>query len=104
MTEKKTTLERWSSQVSGEQYEELLNRYERVLVYAGQLQEKVRHGNLLAEKNGSLESENQRLKQLVQVERSYVRLLERALDALGVMGTGAAPGEVSEESQPKTSE
>lgn len=71
--------------VSSELYEELLDRYERILVYAGQLQEKSRHDKLLAEKNDSLEQENDRLKQLLAVEQSYVRLLEKALGSLGVM-------------------
>jgi hypothetical protein len=68
-----------------ELYEELLNRYERVLVYAGQLQEKMRHQKLLAEKNDSLEREVERLRRLVGVEQSYTRLLENALHSLGVL-------------------
>jgi hypothetical protein len=68
-----------------ELYEELLNRYERVLVYAGQLQEKMRHQKLLAEKNDSLEREVDRLRSLVGVEQSYNRLLEKALQSLGIL-------------------
>ncbi|MBI4445202.1 MAG: hypothetical protein HY645_04770 [Acidobacteria bacterium] len=79
------TLQRINPTVQSELYEELLDRYERVLVYAGQLQEKARQDKLLAEKNNSLEKENQRLTQLIGVERSYVRLLEQALRALGVL-------------------
>ena len=78
-------IQRWSESVDAEVYEELLNRYERILVFAGQLQEKLNQQKLLAEKNDDLEKENRRLQQLVAVEESYVRLLENALEALGVM-------------------
>jgi hypothetical protein len=74
-----------------ELYEELLNRYERVLVYAGQLQEKVRHQKLLAEKNDSLERELEKLRRLVSLEQSYNRLLENALKSLGVLKGGKNP-------------
>jgi hypothetical protein len=74
-----------------ELYEELLNRYERVLVYAGQLQEKVRHQKLLAEKNDSLERELEKLRRLVSLEQSYNRLLENALHSLGVLKGGKNP-------------
>ena len=70
---------------SAEVYDELLSRYERVLVYAGQLQEKIRQGKLLAERNTSLQEEKTRLQKLVSVEKSYVRLLENALKSLGVL-------------------
>jgi len=78
-------IQRWSESVDSEVYEELLNRYERILVFAGQLQEKLNQQRLLAEKNEDLEKENRRLQRLVAVEESYVRLLENALEALGVM-------------------
>ena len=78
-------VQRWSESVDAEVYEELLNRYERILVFAGQLQEKLSQQRLLAEKNEDLEKENRRLQRLVAVEESYVRLLENALEALGVM-------------------
>ena len=78
-------VQRWSESVDAEVYEELLNRYERILVFAGQLQEKLNQQKLLAEKNEDLEKENRRLQRLVAVEESYVRLLENALEALGVM-------------------
>ena len=48
-------------------------------------QEKLNQQRLLAEKNEDLEKENRRLQRLVAVEESYVRLLENALEALGVM-------------------
>jgi hypothetical protein len=87
MTNKSQTseIQRWSESVDAEVYEELLNRYERILVFAGQLQEKLNQQKLLAEKNEDLEKENRRLQRLVAVEESYVRLLENALEALGVM-------------------
>lgn len=71
--------------VSSELYEELLDRYERILVFAGRLQEKIRQQKLLAEKNDSLEKEKERLKRLLAVEESYMRLLERALGELGIL-------------------
>jgi hypothetical protein len=78
-------IQRWSESVDAEVYEELLNRYERILVFAGQLQEKLNQQRLLTEKNEDLDKENRRLQRLVAVEESYVRLLENALEALGVM-------------------
>ena len=78
-------IQRWSESVDAEIYEELLNRYERILIFAGQLQEKLNQQKLLAEKNEDLGKENRRLQRLVAVEESYVRLLENALEALGVM-------------------
>jgi hypothetical protein len=80
-----TEIQRWTDSVDAEVYEELLNRYERILVFAGQLQEKLNQQKLLAAKNENLDRENQRLKRLVAVEESYVRLLENALEAVGVM-------------------
>lgn len=77
-------IQHWTETVSGEIYEELLNRYERILVYAGQLQEQLKQQKLLAEKNDALSEENARLKKLVAVEESYVKLLENALRSLGV--------------------
>lgn len=90
MISKRQTAEilRWSESVDAEVYEELLNRYERILVFAGQLQEKLNQQRLLVEKNEGLEKENRRLERLVAVEESYVRLLENALEALGVMNPG----------------
>jgi hypothetical protein len=75
----------WNPRVSNELYEELLNRYERMLVFAGQLQEKVRQQKLLVGKNDSLGRENQLLKRLVDVEQSYVCVLEDALEAAGFL-------------------
>ena len=84
--------ENWPEYVSSELYEELLNRYERALVFAGQLQEKLKQGrllaernNLLAEKNTSLKDENDRLLKLLRVERDYVSLLENALESAGIL-------------------
>ena len=77
---------RWQKEsISSEIYEDLLNRYERALVFAGQLQEKNRQQLLLEEKNNALESELDRLRRQVAVEESYVRLLESALASLGVI-------------------
>ena len=71
--------------VPGDVYEDLLNRYERALVFAGQLQEKGRQQMLLQEKNDRLGQEVEKLKKQVAVEESYSRLLENALKALGVL-------------------
>lgn len=75
----------WNPRVSNDLYEELLNRYERMLVFAGQLQEKVRQQKLLTEKNDSLGQENERLQRLLEVEQSYVQVLEDALKAAGLL-------------------
>ena len=82
----------WRDSVPADLYEELLNRYERVLVFAGQLQEKTKgskllteRNNLLLERNTSLEDDNGKLKELLGVEQKYVRVLENALETLGVM-------------------
>lgn len=80
-----TELQKKSQAVDGELYEELLNRYERVLVFAAKLQEKLNQQKLLAEKTESLEQEKQRLNRLLAVEQSYVRILENALRSLGLL-------------------
>jgi hypothetical protein len=80
-----SALEQWKESVDGELYEELLNRYERILVFAGQLQEKARAQRLLQEKNAALENENERLQKVNAVSESYIRLLEGSLRALGVL-------------------
>jgi len=85
------TLQRLVPVLEGELYEELLNRYERILVYAGQLQEKTRQQKLLSEKSAVLEHDNNRLRDLLALERSYNLLLERALESLGVL-TPRTPG------------
>jgi hypothetical protein len=72
-------------QVSSDLYEDLLNRYERALIFAGQLQEKNRQQLLLQEKNDGLEQQVESLKRQVSVEESYTRLLEGALKSLGVL-------------------
>lgn len=86
-----TKLEKWSETVDSELYEELLNRYERVLVFAGQLQEKLKSQRLLQEKNEGLEGENQRLRRVVSAGEAYMKVLERALDAVGVIGDEGRP-------------
>jgi len=81
-----------SQSVPADLYEELLNRYERVLVFAGQLQEKTKgskllteRNNLLLERNTSLEDDNAKLRELLGVEQKYVKVLENALESLGVI-------------------
>lgn len=71
--------------VPADVYEDLLDRYERALVFAGQLQEKNRQQLLLQEKNGELERLAENLKRQVALEESYARLLENALKTLGVL-------------------
>ena len=85
MKDDRTAVQRSEDMVQGDLYEDLLNRYERVLVFAGQLQEKARQQKLLSDQNQSLEGDVKRLNRLVDVERSYVRLLEGALASLGVL-------------------
>lgn len=74
-----------SAPVPPDVYEDLLNRYERALVFAGQLQEKNRHQLLLQEKNEELLQELETLKRQVALEESYARLLENALKSLGFL-------------------
>jgi hypothetical protein len=74
-----------SEAIPGDVYEDLLNRYERALVFAGQLQEQNRQHFLLQEKNEELEQQVEHLKKQVAVEESYVRLLENALKSIGLM-------------------
>lgn len=90
-------LGKWSESVDSELYDELLNRYERVLVYAGQLQEKMNEQKLLAEKNEHLEGENLRLRGVLAAGEAYIRVLERALQAVGVLETeGERAGQATE--------
>ncbi len=70
--------------VDGELYEELLNRYERMLVFAGGLQEKLKSQKLLAEKNEDLSGENDRLRRIVSAGEAYIRVLEASLRAIGL--------------------
>jgi hypothetical protein len=83
--EKGSQLESWSDSVDAELYEELLNRYERILVFAGGLQEKLSQQKLLLAENEDLETRNQKLKERVALDSSYIHLLEKSLQALGVM-------------------
>ena len=71
--------------VPADVYDDLLDRYERALVFAGQLQEKNRQQLLLQERNKNLEGELELLKRQVALEESYARLLENALRAVGVL-------------------
>ncbi len=93
MKDDRSAVQRSGDMVQGDLYEDLLNRYERVLVFAGQLQEKTRQQKLLADQNQSLEGEVDRLNRMVDVERSYVRLLEGALTSLGVLKADTADSE-----------
>ncbi len=79
--------------IDSEAYEELLNRYERILVYAGQLQEKARQGRLLEERSQSIAKENERLKALAGVDQAYIQLLERALESLDILKPSGPPDE-----------
>ncbi|MGI8785550.1 MAG: hypothetical protein ACR2L2_18110 [Acidobacteriota bacterium] len=82
---------RWEKEsVSGEVYDDLLSRYEKILVFAGQLQEKNRQQLLLQEKSEAIEKENEDLRRHMAVDESYVRLLESALASLGVLKQGAS--------------
>jgi len=74
-----TGLRKTAPYVESELYEELLNRYERMLVFAGQLQEKLRSEKLLADQNRDLEAENTRLRRVVAAGEAYMAVLEKAL-------------------------
>ena len=84
--EKEIKLPAPTESVDGELYEELLNRYERVLVFAGGLQEKLKQQKLLAEKNEDLSSENDQLRRVVSAGEAYIRVLEESLRAIGLPG------------------
>lgn len=87
MTEKQeeSRVQTWSEAVDAELYEELLNRYERILVFAGGLQEKLSNQKLLVARNQDLESKVEQLRQRVALDSSYIHLLEKSLQALEVM-------------------
>jgi hypothetical protein len=78
-------IERWRASVDADLYEDLLNRYERVLVFAGHLREKLNHQKLLSERNDDLERENERLQRVVTAGESYIRVLEDALSSTGAI-------------------
>jgi hypothetical protein len=71
--------------VKADVYEELLNRYERVLVFAGQLQARAHQQKLLSENNESLLKEKGRLEKLVALDGSYIHLLEKTLESVGLI-------------------
>lgn len=71
--------------VKAELYEDLLNRYERVLVFAGQLQEKLKRQRHLVEENEALRQENERLRRLASVAQSYIHSLEEAVQVMGLV-------------------
>jgi hypothetical protein len=83
--ERRSELEKWRDSVDSELYEDLLNRYERILVFAGHLRERLNHQKLLAEKNVDLERKNERLVRIVNAGESYIRVLEEALSSAGVI-------------------
>jgi hypothetical protein len=83
--EEEARVQTWSENVDSELYEELLNRYERILVFAGGLQEKLSQQKLLVAKNEHLEDKVDQLKQRVALDSSYIHLLEKSLQALDVM-------------------
>lgn len=83
--EEEARVQTWSENVDSELYEELLNRYERILVFAGGLQEKLSQQKLLVAKNEDLETKVDQLKQRVALDSSYIHLLEKSLQALDVM-------------------
>jgi len=83
--EKESQVQTWAESVDAELYEELMNRYERILVFAGGLQEKLSQQKLLAAKNEDLEAKVDRFRQRVALDSSYIHLLEKSLQALDVM-------------------
>ncbi len=85
--EEESRVQTWSESVDAEFYEELLNRYERILVFAGGLQEKLRQQKLLAAKNEDLEAKVDHFRRRVALDSSYIHLLEKSLQALDVMKT-----------------
>ena len=102
MSNEQGILER-SETLDTELYDDLLNRYERVLVFAGQLQEKLREQRRLAEGNQDLEEEKAKLEKLVAADEAYIRLLENALRALDIFPEEklkAGPDQTVESSEP----
>lgn len=83
--EKESQVQTWAESVDAELYEELMNRYERILVFAGGLQEKLSQQKLLAAKNEDLEAKVDHFRQRVALDSSYIHLLEKSLQALDVM-------------------
>jgi hypothetical protein len=78
------------AEAQGEVLDELLRRYERVLVFAGQLQERLKQQRLLAERTESLQQENERLRRVVAAGEAYIRVLESAV--AGLAAGGSPPG------------
>jgi hypothetical protein len=83
--EKESQVQTWAESVDAELYEELMNRYERILVFAGGLQEKLSQQKLLAAKNEDLEAKVDHFRRRVALDSSYIHLLEKSLQALDVM-------------------
>jgi len=71
--------------VEADLYHDLLNRYERALVYAGELREKLRAQEAAEEQVSKLQHDVHRLEKSVAVDEAYVRLLESALVGLGIL-------------------
>lgn len=71
--------------VGNKDYANLLARYERLLIFAGELQDKNRQQMLLKESNEELEQQVDTLKQRANVADRYIRLLESAAEAVGLL-------------------
>ena len=77
--------------VEAELYDDLLSRYERALVYAGELREKLRSQEALENQLAQMRRDSNRLRQSVAVDEAYIRLLESALESLGILHPPALP-------------
>lgn len=75
----------------GEVLEELLARYERVLVFAGQLQERLKQQRLLTERTASLQEENERMRRVIAAGEAYIRVLEGAVSTIGTSPDEGSP-------------
>ncbi len=71
--------------VEADLYDDLLCRYERALVYAGEIREKLRAQDDADEHISRLKGDVSRLQKSVAVDEAYVRLLESALQRLGIL-------------------
>ena len=81
--------------VEADLYDDLLNRYERALVYAGELREKLRTQAAAEEQFSKLQRDVHRLEKSVAVDEAYVRLLESALERLGILPSRTASSQGS---------
>lgn len=98
MPETKPTRINSSEMIEAELYDDLLGRYERALVYAGELREKLRAKERALEEISQLKKEVRRLEKTTSVEEAYIRLLESALKSLGILSPAPSKERAAEDS------